>query len=63
VSEKTPFVLETEAMIKEITKNAEKRAAMPPPRITLPGAWAPSELWPGEDYMHVNSRFTDYRLT
>lgn len=63
MEEKTPFVLETEAMIKEITKNAEKRAAMPPPTIKLPGAWAPSELWPGEDYMHINNKLTDYRLT
>jgi len=55
-----------EEMIREVSENATKRlraleAGQPRP-TKLPGAWAPSELWPGEDYMHVNNALTDYRL-
>jgi len=56
-----------EDMVKEVTENATRRlraleADLPKP-TKLPGVWAPSELWPGEDYMHVNNAYTDYRLT
>lgn len=53
-----------EEMLDEITRNAKNRLrALEGVQEKLPGTWAPSELWPGEDYMHVNNMFTDYRLT
>lgn len=55
-----------EDMLLEVRTNALKRLRAlegEQPRPTkLPGAWAPSELWPGEDYMHVSNALTDYRL-
>ncbi len=55
-----------EDMLLEVRTNALRRLRAletDAPRPTkLPGTWAPSELWPGEDYMHVNNAFTDYRL-
>ena len=55
-----------EDMIREVEQNALKRIraleseGLAPPRPKE--LWAPSELWPGEDYLHINNMFTDYRL-
>lgn len=58
-----------EDMLREVEQNALKRmraleqgGQVPNPH-RLQGVWAPSELWPGEDYLHINNAYTDYRLT
>lgn len=57
-----------EEMIREIRTNALQRLRSLEQQTGhipthLPGYWAPAELWPGEDYGHINNAFTDYRLT
>lgn len=53
-------------MLEELNRNAtsrmralERQQGIVGPK--LQGHWAPSELWPGQDYQHIEG-FFDYRI-